>query len=203
MGELLGVFLRCLHDLPRSEVVVFAEADPSSRLLRRKPIKVAIATLIRLPVAAVGEPPEGLDDGDPLTGGEILAERVLVGLTLGDGDDRHDPGRDHVPFKDVSVGEQAAIAPDQVHFGRDPDRLKEPALDAGGEGSEITQSLAMAFPDLDLGDREQANVVHHVVRHGNSSRSQLRTANAQPGTRYWCRPTFVFSDRSVTISVLG
>ena len=31
----------------------------------------------------------------------------------------------------------------------------------------------------------------------------LQTANAQPGTRYWCRPTFVFSDRSVTISVLG
>src|SRR5271157_3072470 len=61
----------------------------------------------------------------------------------------------------------------------------------------------MAITDLDLGDWQHTDLVLHVVRYGNSLRSQLRTANAQPGTRYWCRPTFVFSDRSVTISVLG
>src|SRR5271166_3112690 len=53
-------------------------------LARRKPIKGALATLIRLPVAAVVITPEGLDDGDPLTGGEILAEHVFVELTLDD-----------------------------------------------------------------------------------------------------------------------
>jgi hypothetical protein len=51
--------------------------------------------------------------------------------------------------------------------------LKEPALDAGGEVAQVTHILTMAITDLDLGDREQADVVHHGVRHGKSLRTLI------------------------------
>ena len=63
--------------------------------------KLAIATLIRPAVTAMGVALERLHDGDPLRRSEILPEQVLGELLLGDRIDRDHSAEDLLTLEDV------------------------------------------------------------------------------------------------------
>lgn len=76
---------------------------------------------------------------------------------------------------------ETAVAPDQFHVRGwgDPDRLEQLCVDARRQGVEVAEILAMAMADLDLRDRDHADVAAHVGLSRRVSADQKRSGYAR------------------------
>ena len=98
---------------------------------------------------------DGLGDGDPFGGREVLSDFVLGVFASDDAGYIHDAGEDRLLFEDVPMCSESAFTEDKLQRLSDADGLKEAVLpNAVGQGREVAHVLAVAVADLDVGDFE-------------------------------------------------
>jgi hypothetical protein len=109
---------------------------------------------------------DGFPDRDALGGGEVLSDLVFRILASQDARHPHEARSDRGLLQYVPDGAQAALTEHQEVLFGDPDGLKKSlGGDAGGQDSQITHVLPVAFSDADLvaGDFDDfLGVVHRA-----------------------------------------